>query len=241
MALQGSFDLPKYAQMRCVSSFSVACFLLISGTNLLHAQEQTDVHPYLTNKIFVDLGIYLPDRDTRLGVDGVISGVNEDFDFERATGVKQSDETLAIDFGWQFAKKWSLFASYFKSTGATGAVLTEDIEWKDVVFPAGSNTVIGQEFSVTRVFFGYEFDTSARHEIGIGLGIHQIKFTGFIHGEILTTGGPNVSRAEIVGVEVPLPNIGIWYNYSISPNWVFRSHFEWMDAKLFNAPKNARR
>jgi len=218
--------------MRYVNRITVVCFLLISGTNLLHAQEQTDVHPYLTNTFFIDLGIYFPDRETRLGVDGSISGDNNDFEFDRVTGGKESDETFAMDFGWRFGKKWSLLLQYFKSTSAKGAVLTEDIEWKDIVFAQGSNATIGQEFSVTRVFFGREFDTSARHEFGAGLGFHQIKFSAFIQGEILTIGGPNVLRAESVNVEQPLPNIGVWYKYSLSPNWAFRSRFDWLDASV---------
>ena len=204
--------------------------LLVSGTTALHAQERADVHPYLTEKFFIDLGIYFPDRHTRLGVDGVISGVNADFEFERAAGLKEGDEMFSVDFGWRFGKKWSLLMQYFKSTGSTGAVLTEDIEWKDVVFAQGSSAVAGQEFSVTRVFFGREFDSSPRHDFGAGLGFHLLKFRAFIQGEILVTGAPNVLHAEAVSHSQPLPNIGIWYKYSMSPDWVFRSRFDWFDA-----------
>ena len=160
----------KFIPGRYESRYAVICFLLVSGTNMLHAQEQTDVHPYLANKFFIDLGIYFPDRETRLGVDGAISGVNDDFEFERVTGGKERDETFAMDFGWQFGKKWSLLLQYFESTDTKGAVLTEDIQWKDIVFAQGRNAVIGQEFSVTRVFFGRKFNTSARHDFGAGLG-----------------------------------------------------------------------
>ena len=227
-----TFDMRITNSMSYANRFAVVCLLLISGSNLLHAQEQADVHPYLTEKFFIDLGIYFPDLETRLGVDGVISGINDDFEFFRATGGKEDDETFAMDFGWRFGQKWSLLMQYFKSTTARGAALTEDIEWKDVVFAQGSNAVVEQEFSVVRVFFGREFDTGARHDFGAGLGFHQIKFRAFIQGEILIAGGPNVFRAESVSQEQPLPNIGIWYKYSLSPNWAFRSRFDWMDASV---------
>lgn len=227
-----SFDMRKLVQMRYVNRFAVVCFLLISGTNLLHAQEQADVHPYLTEKFFIDLGIYFPDVDSRIRVNGVLSGINEDFEIDRATGVSDDDEIFAMDIGWRFGKKWSLLAQYFKSSVAIGAALTEDIEWKDVVFAEGTNAVAGHEFSVTRVFFGREFDTSAQHDFGAGVGFHQIKFRAFIQGEILIVGGPNVFRSESVSQEQPLPNIGIWYKYSLSPNWVFRSRFDWLDASV---------
>lgn len=135
--------------MRYVNRFAVACLLLISGTNLLHAQEQAVVHPYLTEKFFIDLGIYYLDRETRIGVDGILSGIIEDFEIHRATGANEDDETFAMNFGWRFGKNWSLLIQHFKSIGIAGGTLTEDIEWKDVVFAQGSNAVVGQEFSVT--------------------------------------------------------------------------------------------
>ena len=150
----------------------IACLLLNSGNSVLHAQEQIDVHPYLTDRFFIDLGVFFPDRDTRVRVDGTISGENREFDFERATGVKKDDEVGAIEFGWRFARKWSLHMQHFSSSGATGGELTEDVEWKDVVFEQGSNAVVGQDFSATRVFFGYQFNSSAQHDVGVGLGFH---------------------------------------------------------------------
>lgn len=197
----------------------------------MRRNEQTFI-TYLSEKFFLDLGIYFPNRDTRLGVDGVISGINDDFEFKRVAGLKEGDETFSADFGWRFGKKWSLLMQYFKSTGSAGAVLTEDIEWKDVVFAQGSSAVVGQEFSVTRVFFGREFDSRLRHDFGAGLGFHILKFRAFIDGEIIVAGGPNALHADSVSHNQPLPNIGIWYKYSMSPRWVFRSRFDWLDASF---------
>ena len=219
-------------QSLLVNRISVLCLLLVSGTSPLHAQEQADVHPNLTSKFFLDLGIFFPDRETRVGVNGTIGGDNPIYEFDRVTGIEKDDETFALDFGWRFGKKWSLQTQYFKSTGTIGGVLTEDLLWRNVVFPAGSNVVVGQDISVIRVFFGYQFDTSPRHEFGLGLGLHQIKFGAFIQGEILVAGNPNAVRTESVGHEQPLPNIGIWYKYSLSPDWVFRSRFDWLDASI---------
>lgn len=224
--------MKKITKIPYANRFVLFWFLLMSGTNALHAQDQPDIHPYLTKKFFLDLGIYFPDRETRLGVDGSLSGANSDWEFAQATGVEDDDETFAMDFGWRFGKKWSLLAQYFKSTGATGAVLTEDVEWEDIVFAQGSNAVVGQEFSVTRIFFGRDFNSSARHDIGAGVGFHQLTFRAFIQGEILVVGGPNEFRSESVSHDQPLPNVGIWYKYSISPRWVFRSRLDWLDASV---------
>lgn len=218
--------------MHFLKRLAICGLLWVSGSSLLYAQESEDVHPYLTETFFVDLGVYFPDRETKLGVDGGLSGINSDFEFERATGINTDDETFSMDFGWGFGKKWALYAQYFKSSGATGAALTEDVEWGDYVFEVGSNVLAAQEFSVTRLFFGYEFDSSARHDFGLGLGLHQLKLRASIEGDAVINGVPIGNRSEFVAHDQFLPNIGIWYKYSISPKWAFRIRYDWMDASI---------
>ena len=84
------------------------CVLLIAGTNLVHAQEPGNVHPSLTEKFVLDVGVFFPSRNFEIHVNGNIAGGNETIDFENEFGLNKSDETFAIDFGWRFGKKWSL-------------------------------------------------------------------------------------------------------------------------------------
>lgn len=84
-----TFEVHKFLQLRYAYRNLLVCLLLIVGISTLHAQEQADVHPYLTDKFFIDVGVFFADRDTRVRVDGVISGENEDFNSESATGVNK--------------------------------------------------------------------------------------------------------------------------------------------------------
>jgi len=120
---------------------------------------------------------------------------------------------------------------YFKSTDSSRAVLEEDIEWGDVVFGAGSFAAVGSEFSLTRIFFGRQLDTSRSHDIGIGGGFHWLEIGAFIEGEILVNGTPSGARRS-VREGAPLPNIGAWYKYSISPRWALRTRFDLLSANI---------
>jgi hypothetical protein len=42
----------------------------------------------------------------------------------------------------------------------------------------------------------------------------------------------NAFRKESVSAAAPLPNTGLWYMYSISPKWAFKSRFVWMSASV---------
>jgi len=81
-----------------------------------------------------------------------------------------------------------VIGQYFKSSDSHGVALEEDIEWGDVVFGAGSFAAIGSDFSLTRIFAGWHLDTSKRHELGIGGGIHWPHLGAFVEGEIRING-----------------------------------------------------
>ncbi len=198
----------------------------------IQAQESSNVHPYLTNKYFVDLGVFFPDRTLRIHVNGTALGANRDVDFEKRLRLKRNDETFALNLGWRFSEKWSLFTQYFDSSIGSRVVLMEDVEWKDSVFAAGTSVAGAQGFTLVRVFVGRAFDTSARHDFGVGAGIHWLEIDAFIEGNVILAGGGVSFHREAVSATGPLPNFGVWYQYSLSPRWALRSRLDWLEASV---------
>lgn len=206
--------------------------LLVGSPKLLHAQGSVDVHPYLSDEFFFDVGVFFPDRRLKLSANGSISGIHPVVDFNQEFGLKESDEIFSVNFGWRFAKNWVLSGQYFESNGNSRWTLDEDIEWKDVVFQAGSGVAAGANFSLTRVFFGRVLDTSDPHEFGLGGGFHWLDIGVFIEGTIIIGGGGTMARTESVHTDGPLPNIGAWYKYSISPRWALTGRVDWLSADV---------
>jgi hypothetical protein len=199
----------------------------------LHAEEQVDVHPYLTEKFFVDLGVYFPNREVQFHVKGTLDVPNDNIDFEEEFELDKSDQTLSLNFGWRFGEKWELGAQYFDSSNGDGAVLEEDVEWGDVVFEQGSSVSVGTDFSVVRIFFGRNFESrSQRQRFGVGAGFHWIELGAFVEGNAIIAGGANEFRRESVSAAAPLPNLGVWYMYSMSPNWAFKARADWLDVDV---------
>ena len=226
---QERFARENIKSMACRNATLVICMLYLAGPQLTVAAESEDLHPYLERGFSLDLGIFYPDRELDLRVNGSISGINDEIDFDKRRKIKKSDDVFAVELSWRFRGRWSIVGQYFKSTDSTRAVLEKDIEWGNVVFGAGSNATTGVNFSLTRIFFGRQLGTSKSHDVGIGGGIHWLDMGAFIEGEILINGTPVAARRS-VGAEAPLPNIGAWYKYSISPRWALRARVD-----LFNA------
>ena len=209
----------------------VVCMLCLAGPQLTVAAESEDLHPYLERGFSLDLGVFYPDRELDLRVNGSLAVINDEIDFDERLKLKRADETFAVELSWRFRGRWSVVGQYFKATDSTRAVLQEDVEWGNVVFGAGSTAAVGPEFSLTRIFFGRRLHTSKSHDVGIGGGIHQLDIGAFIEGTILINGTTSSARRS-VSDDALLPNIGVWYRYSISPRWALRARFDLLDADI---------
>ncbi len=209
----------------------VVWMLCFVAPQLTAAVESEELHPYLERGFSLDLGVFFPDRKLDVRVNGSLAGINDEIDFDEGIRLGNADETFAAELSWRFRGKWSVVGQHFKSTDSARAVLEEDIEWGDVVFGAGSNASVGTNFSLTRIFFGRQLNTSKSHDFGIGAGLHWLEMGTFIEGEILINGTPTASRRS-VSVGAPLPNIGAWYKYSISPRWALRTRLDLLSANV---------
>ncbi len=219
-----------YSVARRSASF-VVCMLFFAGPQLTVAAEAEDRHPSLESPFSIDIGVFYPDRELDLRVNGTIAGINDEIDFDKRRRFQSAGDIFAAELSWRFRGRWSFVGQYFKTEDSNRAVLKEDIEWGNVVFGAGSNAAIGVNFSLTRFFFGWQFDTSQSHAVGIGGGLHWLNMGTFIEGEILINGTSESARRS-VSAEAPLPNIGGWYKYSISPRWVLRTRLDLLSASV---------
>ena len=181
----------------------------------------------------MDLGWFLPDREHSLSAGGT-AGIGDlpEIDFFQEFGVEKQDTLFAAELDWRFHPRWSFRAQYFKSSGETRATLSNDIEWEDIIFLAGSSVAIGSEFQMTRLFFGRSFLSQPHHDFGVGGGVHWLTIRAFVEGTVLQPGGSQETRREATSVEGPMPTIGVWYNRSLSPNWVFTTRFDYMSASV---------
>lgn len=198
----------------------------------VYAQESTGLHPSLEAEFFVDLGVYFPERKLSARVNGSLAGNNETIDIDGGSQATRSENIFALEFGWRFGEKWSLRTQYFRNHPSKTVTLDEDVEWKDIVFDAGNSITLGSEFDLVRVFFGRTFETSERHDVGVGAGLHWLRIGASIKGEAIINGMPAGTLREKVSVDAPLPNIGGWYTYSISPRWAARGRVDWFAAGI---------
>jgi len=217
--------------MNSVKLVSLICSVAYSAAVPSRAAEVGAAHPYLTDKFFVDVGVYFPDRTLRISVDNQNGARNPPIDFNDEFGLTRSDETAAFNFGWRIGNHWKLAGQYFRSSDDVTATLDEEIEWDDGVVATGSDINAGQKFSLTRTLIGYEFNNSEKQTFGIGGGLHVIDISAYIEGDITVAGTPEFDRRSVQATGI-LPNVGAWYRYSLSEKWVVTARFDWLSAEI---------
>lgn len=194
------------------------------------AQTAEESHPFLTDTFNIQLGIFWPDKDYTLRVDG--SNPEDEIDFDEELGLSDWEATASVNFRWRFGEKWSVWGQYWSTSETASGILEEDIEWENVVFKEGTSAKLGMSTKIARVFFGRTFSAGPQHEFGAGAGFHWMELDSFLEGEIIigeeTTG---FHRASVEG-EIPMPNLGIWYMYSWSPKWAFQARVDWLSASI---------
>lgn len=91
------------------------------------ADQPVDLHPLLVRGSSLDVGVFYPDRNLNMRVDGTLASINDEIDFDEDFRLKEADEIFAAEFAWKFNENWSTLSQFFKSSNSTRVTLGEDI------------------------------------------------------------------------------------------------------------------
>jgi hypothetical protein len=209
----------------------LAMALLLSAASA-DAQEDDLAQKLIDAKFDVDIGMFFPDKKRSFRVNGVVGAENIDIDFDQELNFKSSEETFAAEIGWQFGERWQVEGQYFSVADSEALILTEDVQWEDIVYQAGSNVSVATSFKVVRLFFSRNFTTAPHHNLGFGIGVNQMQIRVAVAGQALTEDGSIEFLNEAVSTQAPMPDIGVWYNRRLSPRWVFSTRLDWLKASV---------
>jgi len=216
--------------MKTLIRLMIIVSFLASLASPVAAQTADDYHPFLSDTFNLGIGAFWPKIDLDLRVDG--TNPDEEVDFDEALNLSDYQTSPVVGFRWRFGKKWSLFAQYYGTDTSGQEVLTQDIEWEDVIFREGTFVGGGASLDVARAFLGRKFDLAPQHELGIGFGLHYMNLDTYIEGEVLANDDSLEFYRGTASAKFPLPNIGAWYMYSWSPKWVFETNVDWLSASI---------
>lgn len=194
------------------------------------AQWDTERHPKLSDRFLLAAGAFVPDKNFKIRVDGSLPSL--DIDFDDRLDLSSDQTTFSGELRWRFGDKWSVSGQYFRTDDSATVELAEEISWEDYVLKVGSNVGAGVEATVARVFFGREVSSGQKHEFGLGFGLHWLEIGAYLEGEFFLNDESTGLRREAVSADAPLPNIGGWYWYALSPRWLMTTRVDWLSASI---------
>jgi hypothetical protein len=208
--------------------FRAAAMLLIALS--ARAESADALHPYLTDKFYLEAGAFFPRIDLTGRVDGSGGEDNPNFDFEDQFGASNDENLGTFDFAWRFYPKWSMHLQHFETGRSGTAVLDRDVQFGDATFEAGSQVSAASDISITRFFVGREFSKKEHVRYGFGGGLHRLGIGMSLSGNIVVNGQPLANETRSAGTTAPLPDIGGWYYWSPAPKWVLGGRLDWLAA-----------
>ena len=206
---------------------AVLCFILAPP----FAAAQ-DLHPLMTSKYWVNVGLFAATRSFEAGAEGSIPGTKREIDFEGAFDVDDAPNLFMAEFGWQFSKNWGLGVQYFDTEREASAMLEETFEWEDDTYTAGIDIQAGTNISITRFFFSRHFWDGGPHSLRLGAGLHWLEIGAFVAGEATLNDFTTEFRKNSVSLSAPVPNLGAWYRYSPSDRWMLTARVDWLSASI---------
>ena len=91
------------------------------------------------------------------------------------------------------------------------------------------------EMEITRIFFARRFRyQGGPHSLRIGAGFHWLNIAADVSGEATLNDMTKGFRRAAARAEFPFPNVGAWYRYSPSRNWLITARIDWLGAKIDN-------
>jgi opacity protein-like surface antigen len=218
--------------MKKIAALPVSLLMLASPGLLA---QDANYHPSLTDNFILVVGAFRSDNSFTISAEGqTVDSDGRDIDFGDTVGVDESSTLVNAQLRWKFGKgrKWSLWGQYFASDASGDATLEKDVEWQDVVFGEGSFVDSGVKISVARLFVGRNLYRTDQSDFGIGAGLHNLDISAYIGGEVIVDGESTGYQRLKSSNSQPLPNIGVWYNFSPSYRWLLHGRADWISADI---------
>jgi len=170
------------------------------------------INPSLDEKVTLRVGPLWADADATIKTADQKSKLTEKF------GAEEVD--FSIFALWRITPEFRLEASYsgVESTGTDS--LDSEIDLGLVSIPAGFRLDGSFETEIIRVAAGYAFSRSESYELGVDFGINFTTVKTSLRATV-----PGLPPVDVVSLDVsePLPTIGLFFNYAISPKWYLNS------------------
>jgi hypothetical protein len=170
-------------------------------------------------RLWVQAGAYHPAIETTMKLDSSRGVSGTQLNLEQDLGLSDSTTDPWLLIGGRLGDRWRLEFEYFTLDREAGLALSRSIRFGDTTYPIASALKTQFDSMIYRFSVGYSVMRTPDAEAGVTLGAHVTDFTVRLAGEAATAGVAPVTLDETEHQTVPLPTIGVYGSYTITPAW----------------------
>jgi len=215
--------------------------LIALMVGLAHAAWGAEAEDPSRGRFSVMAGGFWPDVNTTARADGNGGRIGTKIDFESDLGLADRKTMFTGALSFHPWKRHYFDFLYFDLSRSNTQQIPIEINWQDQTFTRQLSLDTIFETKVVRFSYGYAFIDDGHQRLMGQFGIHYTEVTAG-----LGVSGTSRGRRAEASSDVPLPVIGLAYDYAFTPKWsmsaraqVFRLEYEGINGALNNLNLNA--
>ena len=167
----------------------------------------------LPNKFMLRLGGYeIQSANTIVRLDAANASAGAYLDFHETLGGDTRSTVFRLDSLYRFNDHHSLGFAWYEVKFTGSRVLSEDIKWGGITYPADTQVDSKLKFDVYKLNYQYSLFHNEEAELGASFGFHVMRLsTGISDSSI----GQSKSKAATA----PLPVWGLFADYNFTPRF----------------------
>ena len=232
----------RFFRRSAVPYIAAGLSVLFLCVQIVNAQE-TEA-PELPDRFMIRGGyLFVFGAETDIQLNGQ-RGLGSTIDFNRTLGGATDYSGFRIDAAYRFNDRHSLGVSYYRVLRDGNRTISTDLNVRDTTFAAGANVNSSLNFDLWRLIYNYSFYRNDKVELGISPSLYMLRLRTNIAGDFTCSsnntstncaGQSTSSGSATDNLTVPLPSLGGYLNYHITPKLLSQARFDWFYLKVGDA------
>lgn len=221
--------------MKRFPAYVLAVALVTALSPLAASAQSGDLPEFAKQRFSLAFGGFLTSVNTDARIDSTLYGLGTAVDFEKDLGLENSPLVWRLDAGWRIAPKHQLVFSIFQINRDSERTLQRTVEWNDYTLAAGAHVKAAWDSTFYQLYYKYSFLQREWGELGGTIGISYLNQKASIEGEGTLRGsstGVATYRASSETLNAPVPVIGLFGTWQISPKFVMNGYVNYLQVDV---------
>jgi len=193
------------------------------------ARADQEIHPFFRHRVMVQGGAAFNSVDSFGQVDSRSGSFGTHLSFEDDLGLASSHTSFDAMVRLRLFERWMLEGAYFNVNRKRSVSFADEIKFADHTFDVGASLKGDVDIASYRLALGYAFYKDPRTEIGAAVSLYVSDFSAALSGEAHVNGAHVGFSTGTYEAPAPLPAIGIYGHYAISPLWLVSGRVDYLD------------